>query len=242
MAVEIGWQSGPAGRSAVWLMDHGQWVRQLFELEAPDEDGRTIVEDWAEKAESIEEFLEMMHLEGFIDLETFRRLLSEHAPLRRIWEKLREFCRDAGDIGDYPVTQIIVVPHPFPHDPAQAVLPQEYVTATLQAWERYESGHPEALSTPTLGIVLADVGILVGRRLGLSQDQAVHFADWLVGAITGWSIGHGNDRTILRLEDAASRAAYGDAYVQGRAFCTPDFWSTYRPAIPAVVSLLKDII
>jgi hypothetical protein len=43
----------------------------------------------------------------------------------------------------------------------------------------------------------------------------VRFADWLVEAITGWSMGHGNDRTMARLEGVASQAAYGEINVPG---------------------------
>jgi hypothetical protein len=51
---------------------------------APDADGdrEAIIREWAEKSDSLEGFLEMMHLEGFVDLDTLQRLLSEHAPLR----------------------------------------------------------------------------------------------------------------------------------------------------------------
>ncbi len=241
MAVEIGWRQGSGGSDEVWLMDHGQSVCKLFDSGPEAEDDRqAVVQEWAEKSESLAEFLEMMHLEGLIDLETLQQLLSEHAPLRRIWNTLREFCREAGDIGEYPVTQIFVVPHPFPPDQMQVVLSQEYVTAALQAWERHAIGDHEALRAPTLGIVLADLGVLVGRRLGLSHDHSVHFADWLVEVITGWSMGHGNDRTVARLEDVASHATSGDSVARRRAFGIADFWIDYRPAIAAVVRYLKE--
>jgi hypothetical protein len=243
MAVTIDWQQSGEGRAAVWLIEEGRRGRRLFEL-GPEAagDSRAIVEEWAAKSDSVEEFLEMMHLEGFIDLEHLRQLLAAQAPLRQLWEALREFCHAAGDIGEYPATQIVVVPQPFSHDPGVAVLPQEYVDAAVRVWEAFAAGDCTALSHPTLGIVLADVGVLVGRRLGLNQDQAVHFADWLVEAITGWSMSHGNDRTIARLDEVAAQAAYGHAQSRGRAFCSPAFWTEYRPAIPAVVAFLKATI
>jgi hypothetical protein len=67
----------------------------------------------------------------------------------------------------------------------------------------------------------------------------VHFADWLVEAVTGWSMSHGNERTLRRIETIASQAAYGDMHSRGQAFCMPDFWRAYRPAIPAVITFLK---
>jgi hypothetical protein len=242
MGVEIGWQRSPGAIDEVWLRDHGQWVCKLFE--APPEvngDRRAIVEAWAGKSDSLEEFLEMMHLEELFDLGTLRRLLSEHAPLRGIWNRLREFCSAAGDIGDYPVTHIFVVPHPFPHEETQAVLPQEYVRGALGAWSRYGAGDLNALCSPDLGMVLGKIGVLVGQRLGLDVGPSVHFGDWLVETITGWSMAHGNDRTIARMEDVASQAAYGDSSLRGRAFCTPNFWTDYHAAIPSVVTYLRGL-
>jgi hypothetical protein len=243
MAVEIGWQHAADGADEVWLMDRGQWICKLFD-ETPEVRGerRTVVREWAQRSDSIEEFLEMMHLEGLFDLDMLRHLLSEHAPLRGLWDQLREFCSSAGDIGEYPVTQIFVVPQPFPHEETQAVLPQEYVNGALKAWSRYESGDFDALHSPNLGMVLGKIGSLVGQRLGLRVGSSVHFGDWLVEAITGWSMAHGNDRTIARMEEVASQAAYGDLNMRGRAFCTPHFWVDYHAAIPAVVEYLKGLL
>jgi hypothetical protein len=41
------------------------------------------------------------------------------------------------------------------------------------------------------------------------------------------------------MEDVASQSAYGHDASHGRAFCTPNFWTDYRAAIPAVVAYLK---
>ena len=242
MGVEIGWQHASGGIDEVWLMDRGQWVCKLFE-ESPEAPSghRAIVREWAERSDSLAEFLEMMHLEGLFDLDMLRHLLSEHAPLRGLWEQLREFCSAAGDIGEYPVTQIFVVPQPFPHEETQAVLPQEYVSGALQAWSRYEGGDLGALRSPNLGMVLGKIGPLAGQRLGLHVGLSVHFADWLVEAITGWSMAHGNDRTIAHMEGVASQAVYGNVSRRGRGFCTPHFWADYRAAIPAVVAYLKGV-
>jgi hypothetical protein len=242
MAVEVGWQRGAGGIDEVWLMDHGRWVCKLFDhVTKMSGERRAIVKEWADKSDSLEEFLEMMHLEGLFDLDTLRRLLSEHAPLRHVWSRLREFCSAAGDIGDYPVTDIFVVPQPFPHEETQAVLPQEYVVEALEAWSLYEAGHLDALRSPNLGMVLGKIGALVGQRLGLKVGPSVHFGDWLVEAVTGWSMAHGNDRTIARMEDLAARAAYDDDRLRGWAFCTPSFWSDYRAAIPVVVEYLEGL-
>ena len=75
----------------------------------------------------------MMPPEGLVDLDRRQRLLSEHAPLRRMWNHLCEFCAVAGDIDECPVTHIFVVPQPFSHEQTQAVLPQEYATGASEA-------------------------------------------------------------------------------------------------------------
>jgi hypothetical protein len=62
-----------------------------------------------------------------------------------------------------------------------------------------------------------------------------------VEAVTGWSMSHGNERTIVWIEDIASRAVYGNVHARGQAFCTPDLWHAYRPAIPAAVAFLKTL-
>jgi hypothetical protein len=99
----------------------------------------------------------------------------------------------------------------------------------------------DALRSPNLGMVLGKIGALVGQRLGLEVGPSVHFGDWLVEAITGWSMGHGNDRTIARMEAVALQVAYGDDRPRGRAFCTPSFWTDYRLAVPAVVAYLQEL-
>ena len=242
MAIEIGWQRGAEGSDEVWLMDRGQWVCKLFEETLEDyDDHRSMVKEWADKSDSLEEFLEMMHLEGLFDLDTLRRLLSKHAPLRCIWNRLREFCSAAGDIGEYPATHIFVVPQPLPHEETQAVLPQEYVTRALEAWSQYETGELDALRSPNLGMVLGKISPLVGQRLGLEVGPSVHFGDWLVEAITGWSMGHGNDRTIARMESVALQATHGDDNLRGRASCTLTFWTDHRMAVPAVVAYLQEL-
>jgi hypothetical protein len=79
MGISIVWQLGPEGRAELWLTDAGGLHMQVLALEASE--GREIVEHWAAQAESVPEFLEMLHLEGLIDLERYHAVVGHHDPL-----------------------------------------------------------------------------------------------------------------------------------------------------------------
>jgi hypothetical protein len=79
MSIPIIWQPGPEGREELWLSDAGRPRMQLLALDAPD--GRQTVDRWAAQADSVPEFLEMLHLEGLIDLERYHALVRQHDPL-----------------------------------------------------------------------------------------------------------------------------------------------------------------
>ena len=107
MAIPITWQPDPSGPSALWLVEGGQPSHRLFAVTLNQvATAQPLVQRWADQADSVPEFLEMLHLEDLIDLDTQRRLLAEHMPLYRIWAQLREFCREAGDIGEFPASWI----------------------------------------------------------------------------------------------------------------------------------------
>jgi hypothetical protein len=79
MAIPIVWQPGPEGREELWLSDAGRphtWVLAWNASESQE-----IVDRWAAQADSVPEFLEMLHLEGFIDLERYYTLVRQHDPL-----------------------------------------------------------------------------------------------------------------------------------------------------------------
>ncbi|HSF32448.1 MAG TPA: hypothetical protein VLK82_18500 [Candidatus Tectomicrobia bacterium] len=79
MGIAIVWQPGPEGRAELWLTGAGGPHMQVLALEASE--GREIVERWAAQAESVPEFLEMLHLEGLIDLERYHAVARQHDPL-----------------------------------------------------------------------------------------------------------------------------------------------------------------
>ena len=46
-----------------------------------DPEQRRIVEGWAAQADSLPEFLEMLHLEGFLELTVLSQMLADRSPL-----------------------------------------------------------------------------------------------------------------------------------------------------------------
>jgi hypothetical protein len=79
MAVAIVWQHGPEGGQDLWLSDAGRPHLQLLAVDTPEH--LETVERWAAQADSVPEFLEMLHLEGLIDLDRYQALVRQHDPL-----------------------------------------------------------------------------------------------------------------------------------------------------------------
>jgi hypothetical protein len=79
MGIPIIWQPGPEGREELWLSDAGRPHTQVLAVDALD--GRETVERWAAQADSVPEFLEMLHLEGLIDLDRYHTVVKQHDPL-----------------------------------------------------------------------------------------------------------------------------------------------------------------
>lgn len=241
MAVQITWQPDPSGPSELWLVEDGQPSHRLCTV-PPDHTAtaQALVQRWADQADSVPEFLEMLHLEDLIDLDTLRRLLAEHMPLYRIWARLREFCREAGDIGEFPATWIAVGPPGQAPSEVAVQLPEAQVIEALAAWRRFEGGDPQALNESNLAMVVAALGGLAGQRLGLPWEAQGHFGDWLTGLITGWLISHGNEEQLWQLENLAAQAAAGGPQHIGPACYNPQVWEIYRPAVAAVVHALRE--
>jgi hypothetical protein len=78
MAIPIIWQPGPGGRQELWLSDAGRPRTQVLALDAPEI--RETVERWSAQADSVPEFLEMLHLEGLIDVARCYTLMRQHDP------------------------------------------------------------------------------------------------------------------------------------------------------------------
>lgn len=232
MAIDITWQG-----SELYLRPKDSRSVPLLSLADPEQ--RSIVEHWAAQADSVPEFLEMLHLEGLIDLTILSRLLAERSPLWRIWNKLRAFCQLAGEIGEYPAHRV-VVGHTQDTIPDTAIrLSHVRVSEAAEAWARFEAGDHTALSSPGLGIVLFVLGFLVGQRLGLRLPQAFVFGDWVSALLTDRTVIHGNAREVLRLEEVASQVVYGSTQQVGRACVNPEVWERYGPGVAAVVRALR---
>jgi len=240
VAITTTWQPDPSGPFALWLAEGGKPSHRLFAVPLSQmATTQPLVQRWADQADSVPEFLEMLHLEDLIDLDTLRRLLAEHMPLYRIWARLREFCREAGDIGEFPASWI-AIGSPGEGPPEVVVhLPEAQVMEALAAWRRFEGGEPQALNESNLAMVIAALGGLAGQRLGLDWEAVMHFGDWLTGLITGWLISHRNEEQLWQLENLAAQAAAGGPQHIGPACYNPEVWEVYRPAVAAVVQALR---
>jgi hypothetical protein len=78
MGIPIVWQPGPEGQAELWLSDAGHPRTRMLTLASID--GRDTVDRWAAQAESVLEFLEMLHLEGLIDLERYHTVVRQYDP------------------------------------------------------------------------------------------------------------------------------------------------------------------
>ena len=79
MGIQIIWQPGSEGREDLWLSEAGGLHMRLLAVDSAE--SRHTVDRWAAQADSVPEFLEMLHLEGLIDLEGFYTLMQQHDPL-----------------------------------------------------------------------------------------------------------------------------------------------------------------
>ena len=79
MGIPIVWQPGREGGEELWLSDAGRPRVWVLAVDAPA--GRETVDRWAAQADSVLEFLEMLHLEGLIDLDRYYALVRQHDPL-----------------------------------------------------------------------------------------------------------------------------------------------------------------
>jgi hypothetical protein len=241
VAIPIAWQAEPTGSSTLWLIEGCQPSQQLLVVSLDElTTAQPLVQRWANHAESVPEFLEMLHLEDLIDLATLRRLLAEHMPMYRIWAQLREFCREAGDIGEFPASWIAIGSPAEGSSEVVVHLPEAQVAEALAAWRRFEGGEPSALNDANLAMVVGALGGLAGQRLGLSWEAMMHFGDWLTGLLTGSLISHGNEEQLWHLENLAARAAAGGPQHLGPACYNPDVWQVYRSAVPVVIRALRE--
>jgi hypothetical protein len=79
MGIPIAWQPGSEGQEDLWLSDADRPHMRLLAVDSPE--SRDTVDRWAAQADSVPEFLEMLHLEGLIDLDRYYTLVRQHDPL-----------------------------------------------------------------------------------------------------------------------------------------------------------------
>jgi hypothetical protein len=79
MGIPIVWQVGHEGGLDLWLRDVDGPHLRLLGVDSLE--SRDTVDRWAAQADSIPEFLEMLHLEGLIDLDRYQSLVRQHDPL-----------------------------------------------------------------------------------------------------------------------------------------------------------------
>ena len=146
MAIPIIWQSGPGGRQELWLTEAGRPRTQVLALDATE--SRETVERWSAQADSVPEFLEMLHLEGLIDLARCHTLMRQHDPLyaaacamlevlphRRVGGGLEDPSRELFPLIDRMAQAI----EPFVPDPtARAIIADALGTYWASWMGRYE--------------------------------------------------------------------------------------------------------
>jgi hypothetical protein len=79
MGIPIVWQADLEGGQTLWLSAADGPHLRLLAVDSLE--SRDTVERWAAQADSAPEFLEMLHLEGLIDLDRYQTLVHQHDPL-----------------------------------------------------------------------------------------------------------------------------------------------------------------
>lgn len=79
MGIPIVWQPCSAGREELWLSDAGRPHTRVLTRESPA--SRETIDLWAMHADSVPEFLAMLHLEGFINRHDYDTVLRQYDPL-----------------------------------------------------------------------------------------------------------------------------------------------------------------
>ena len=130
MSIPIVWQAGAEGHVDLWLTDAGRPLMRLLAVDSAE--SRETVDRWAAQADSVLEFLEMLHLEGIIDLDCYYALVRQHDPLYGAACAVLECLphqRVGGGIDDpqrelYPlIERMTQVLEPFVSDPiARAII------------------------------------------------------------------------------------------------------------------------
>jgi len=146
MAIPIIWQPGPTGRAELWLSDAGRPLTRILTWESAA--SRETVDLWAMHADSVPEFLAMLHLEGLIDRQGYDTVLRQHDPLyaaacalleclphRRLGERITDPTQELFPLIEHMAEVMI----PFVPDPiARAIIADTLGTYWASWVGRYE--------------------------------------------------------------------------------------------------------
>jgi hypothetical protein len=146
MTIEIAYHASADGNDEVWCGHAGTIAVRLCTLTGAGD--RDIVDRWAAQADSVPEFLEMLHLEGLIDLDRYYALLRQHDPLyAAAWAMLAclPHRRIRGQVEDptrelFPlIERMAQALEPFVSDPIVRAILADALGTYWGSWEgRYE--------------------------------------------------------------------------------------------------------
>jgi len=115
-------------------------------------------------------------------------LSSAHALFRDLWLKLQAGLVEIDDIGDFSTADFTLTLFAPNHWQEQPPL----ICADALAVNHGRTEHRDDIAEPLTGI-LASLGIVAGRRLGLDGKLALPFGDALAYLVTGHFAGLGTD-------------------------------------------------
>lgn len=141
MGIPIVWQPGPGGCEELWLSDVDRPPMRV--LAVPSSEGREIIERWSAQADSVPELLEMLHLEGFLDLERYHSVMRQHdrfyaaacamlncLPHRRVGGQVEDPARDLYPLIERMAHALV----PFVSDPIARAIIADAVGTYWASW------------------------------------------------------------------------------------------------------------
>jgi hypothetical protein len=172
MGIPIIWQPGLEGHAELWLSEADRPHLRLLAVDSPE--SLETVERWAAQADSVPELLEMLHLEGLIDLDRFYTLVRQHDPLYAAACAILACLphrRVGGRIDDPPgelhplIERMTQVLEPFVSDPIARAIIADALGTYWASWigRREDLDHAVNAARQTLNEVLT--GASTGVRI-----------------------------------------------------------------------------
>src|SRR5688572_17894722 len=81
MGIPIVWQPSSSGPEELWLSNDGRPHTRILTWDSPATPTRETIDLWAMHADSVPEFLAMLHLEGLINRQGYDTVLRQYDPL-----------------------------------------------------------------------------------------------------------------------------------------------------------------